>query len=204
MNNRTESDEWLMGQVRRGQRDALEKLVRRYASPLLTFLHRMCGDRHKGEELFQEAFLRVWTKRSQYKLDKPFRSWLFAIAANLCRADHRRPSLGAVSLDALPAGKMPAAPVSSGMSSGAADDGPENGQGGSPVMAAIAVETAQIVEDALGLLPPQQRMAVVMRVWNGMKYGEIAEIAGTEESTVRSNMLRGLETLRRHLTPRLQ
>lgn len=193
MNTRTESDEWLMGQVRRGERDALEKLVRRYASPLLTFLHRMSGDRHRGEELFQEAFLRVWTKREQYKLQKPFRSWLFAIAANLCRAEGRRSAHPAVSLDG------------HGIEA-TARDGPSTSlsAGGSPVQTAIAVETARIVEDAVGLLPPQQRMVVVMRMWNGMKYGEIAEIAGTAEATVRSNMLRGLETLRSHLTPRLE
>lgn len=188
MNIRTESDEWLMGQVRRGQREPLEKLVRRYASPLLTFLHRMSGDRHKSEELFQEAFLRVWTKRKQYKLEKPFRSWLFAIAANLCRADYRRPSLDPVSLDASP-----------GMSGPRASDA-----GSSPVQTAIAVETAKLVEQALTRLPAQQRLVVVMRVWNGMKYGEIAEISGAPEATVRSHMLRGLETLRQFLTPRLQ
>lgn len=192
MNTRTESDEWLMGQVRRGERDALEKLVRRYASPLLTFLHRMSGNRHRGEELFQEAFLRVWTKRDQYNLQKPFRSWLFAIAANLCRADGRRATLPAVSMD----GHALDAP---------ARDGPSSSHGGgAPVQTAIAVETAQIVENAVGLLPPQQRMVVVMRIWNGLKYGEIAEIAGTAEATVRSNMLRGLETLRSYLTPRLR
>lgn len=189
MNIRTESDEWLMGQVRRGHRDALEKLVRRYASPLLTFLHRMSGDRHRSEELFQEAFLCVWSKRKQYKLDKPFRAWLFAIAANLCRADYRRPALDSVSLHAT--------------GNGGARDPESRDDGGSPVQTAIAVETAKIVEQAVGQLPPQQRMAVVMRVWNGMKYGEIAEIAGTAEATVRSNMLRGLESLRNYLAPRL-
>lgn len=191
MNTRTESDEWLMGQVRRGERDALEKLVRRYASPLLTFLHRMSGNRHRGEELFQEAFLRVWTKRDQYNLQKPFRSWLFAIAANLCRADGRRAALPSVSMDG------------HGIEATARDGPASHASGGAPVQTAIAVETARIVENAVGLLPPQQRMVVVMRIWNGMKYGEIAEIAGTAEATVRSNMLRGLETLRSYLTPRL-
>ncbi|MGH7129556.1 MAG: sigma factor, partial [Planctomycetaceae bacterium] len=63
-----ESDEWLMGQVQRGHCACLEKLVRRYASPLLTFIVRMIGDRHRSEELFQEVFLRIWQKRGQYKL----------------------------------------------------------------------------------------------------------------------------------------
>lgn len=192
MNSRTESDEWLMGQVCRGHRDALEKLVRRYASPLLTFLHRMSGDSHHSEELFQEAFLRVWSKRKQYRLDKPFRSWLFAIAANLCKADYRRPALDTVSLDAIPT------------RSASAEQALARGDGGSPVQTAIAVETSRIVETAVGRLPPQQRMVIVLRVWNGLNYGEIADVAGIAESTARSNMLRGLASLRDYLTPRLQ
>ena len=183
MTTRTESDEWLMGQVRRGRRDALEKLVRRYANPLLTFIERMVGNRHRSEELFQDVFLRIWTKRKQYTLERPFRSWLFAIAANACRADFRRhtPVL-------FESGRLDATPSAAS----------------TPAQAAIAGETAALVEAAVAQLPPLQRMVVVLRVWNGLKYGEIAEISGIPENTVRSHMHRGLAAMREYLQPRLQ
>src|SRR5262245_46192928 len=38
-----QADEWLMAQVARGRRDLLEPLLRRYATPLLTFIRRMAG-----------------------------------------------------------------------------------------------------------------------------------------------------------------
>ena len=44
-----EPDEWLMAQVSRGERECLNVLVRRYASPLLTFIRRMVSDRHRSE-----------------------------------------------------------------------------------------------------------------------------------------------------------
>lgn len=183
MNPRSESDEWLMGQVRRGSRDALEKLVRRHASPLLTYVQRMCGDRHRGEELFQEVFLAVWTKRTQYKLDRSFRAWLYAIAANRCRDAYRaRPS------------EVPLA----------GDEGPVAARETGPTQTAIAAETATLVAAAVGQLPPQQRSVVVLRVWNGLSYGEIAELVGTTEATVRSHMHRGLAALRERLEPRLR
>jgi RNA polymerase sigma-70 factor (ECF subfamily) len=69
-------DEWLMGQVARGRRDSLDVLVRRYASPLLTFIMRMTGDRHVSEELFQEVFLTVWIKRRQFDQFRRFKPWL--------------------------------------------------------------------------------------------------------------------------------
>lgn len=183
MNQPQQSDEWLMGQVQRGRREELEKLVRRYASGLLTFIQRSIHDRHRAEELFQETFLRVWTKRRTYDLDRPFRSWLFAIAANLCRTElrkRRRTSQHAEQLAAAGRDEMD-----------------------SPTDAAMAVETAAIVLDGISRLPPQQRMIVVLRVWNGMKFAEIAETFNLAESTIRSNMHRGLASLKTILEPRL-
>ena len=89
MMGRDDRDEWLMAQVAHGQRDCLETLVRRHATRLLTFIERMAGDRHRAEELFQEVFLAVWVKRRQYQFPRPFKPWLYTIAANRCHAAAR-------------------------------------------------------------------------------------------------------------------
>jgi RNA polymerase sigma-70 factor (ECF subfamily) len=177
-------DESLMREVARGQRDALEPLLRRHATPLLTFIRRMVGDLHRSEELFQEVFLAVWTKRRQYEYPRPFRAWLYAIALNKCRAAFRHPSPPAASLEN-GAVQVPAAPD------------------GSPAETAIATETAALVAGAVTLLPPQQRAVVVLRVWEQLSYAEIAEAVGCSEATVRSHMHHGLCALRKYLEPRL-
>jgi RNA polymerase sigma-70 factor (ECF subfamily) len=184
MNKNAESDEWLMGQVALGKRECLAPLVRRYASPLLTFMVRMIGDHHRGEDLFQEVFLTVWTKRRQYQFPRSFRSWLFAIAANRCRADYRQARPGSVAFDEH-AELTPTA------------------LGPGPAEAAIATETSTHVAQAVALLPPQQRSVVVLRVWNGMSYPEIAEVAGCAEATVRSHMHHALAALRKRLEMKL-
>jgi RNA polymerase sigma-70 factor (ECF subfamily) len=93
--NSLERDEWLMGQVAAGRADRMEPLVRRYGTPLLTFIRRMVGgDVHRSEELFQEAFLAVWAKRAQYRFPMPFKPWLYRIAVNKCRAAFRVKGLG--------------------------------------------------------------------------------------------------------------
>jgi RNA polymerase sigma-70 factor (ECF subfamily) len=176
-----QSDEWLMGQVARGKRDCLEVLVRRHATPLLTYLARMCGDKHRAEELVQESFLAVWNKRKTYRLDKPLKAWLYAIATNRCRSAFRSASARPIaSLD-----------CDNGLS-------PRAG-GASPVEAAVRVERAALVPAAVAELPPQQRMVVALRVWGGLSYAEIAESAGGNEATIRSHMHRALEALRRSL-----
>src|ERR1700676_2405194 len=82
-------DEALMAQVVQGQTPALEQLLRRHADALLTFIRRMVLDHHRSEELFQDVFLTVWTKRKLYESPRPFKPWLYAIALNKCREHFR-------------------------------------------------------------------------------------------------------------------
>jgi len=182
MNPRDERDEWLMAQVALGQREALEPLVRRYAGPLVGFIRRLVRDGHRSEELFQETFLAVWTKRRQYQFPRPFKPWLFAIALNKCRVDFRRPARSMLELDV----DSPAAPAA---------------QDASPSEVAIGAETAERIARAVEALPPQQRLVVAMRVWEGLSYAEIAQITGRTEATVRSNMHHGLAALRQVIAP---
>lgn len=185
MKRSQERDEWLMAQVAQGERDCLEVLVRRYAAPLLTFITRMVGDRHRGEELFQDVFLAVWVKRHLYQFPRPFKPWLYTIAANKCHAAARGRRAVVHALD---------------------DEGPQapSAAGPAPEDSLVATETAALVAEAVTRLPPQQRAVVVLRIWDGLSYAEIAETVGRTEATVRSHMHHGLATLRRTLEPRLR
>ena len=177
-------DEDLMLRVAGGNREAMGPLLRRYASPLLTFIRRMTGDWHRAEELFQEAFLAVWQNRGRYEYPRPFRPWLFGIAANKCRAEFRKaPGVPEPLSDWLdpPAAREP-----------------------SPVEAAISSETATLVAQAVATLPPKQRAVLVLRVWNGMEYAEIAQALDRTEATIRSQMFHALAGMRRYLEPRMR
>lgn len=185
MNQADVSSEDLMARVAQGSDAALSTLLRRHASPLLTFLQRMLGDRQRAEDSFQEVFLAVWTHRHQYRYPGRFQSWLFGIALNQCRAEFRRGRLPTVTLDDQPALDP-------------ADDDP------TPAQAAVAGETAALVAQAVADLPAQQRAVVVLRIWNGLPYGEIADILGLQTATARSHMLHALATMRRCLQPKLE
>jgi RNA polymerase sigma-70 factor (ECF subfamily) len=178
-------DEWLMAEVRLGKRQSLEALLRRYATPLLTFFQRMVGDGHKSEDLLQEVFLALWTKRRQYEFPRPFKPWLYGIALNKCRATFRKPALPTVTL--AQCAEATAAQASNS----------------SPQETAIATETAALVTAAVLRLPPYQRLVMVLRVWNGLSYAQIADLVGRTEATVRSHMHHGLAALRKDLAPHL-
>jgi RNA polymerase sigma-70 factor (ECF subfamily) len=182
MKDAQDRDEYLMAQLADGRPELLERLIRRHASPLLTFLRRMVGDAHRSEELFQEVFLAVWTHRRSYQYPRPFKPWLYAIALNKCRSWFRGPPAPGrlVEAEELPASAEP-----------------------NPESAAVAQETAEMVERAVTRLPPQQRAVVVLRVWEGLPYARIAEVLGRNEATVRSHMHHALSALRQSLGPRL-
>ena len=170
-------DEDLMAQVVEGRNDLLDRLIRRHANPLLTFIIRMVGDRHRAEELFQEVFLTVWLKRHQYQYPRPFRPWLYTIALNRCRAQFRLRTPRPDQLNEEPADLH------------------------SPADHAIADETAHLVSHAVTCLPQQQRAVVVLRIWQGLPYHRIAEMVGCDVSTARSHMHHGLTALRKALRP---
>jgi RNA polymerase sigma-70 factor (ECF subfamily) len=178
MRTEDERDEDVMARVAVGEARALERLVRRHATPLLTFIVRLVGDRHRGEELFQDVFLSVWARRRTYEHPRPFRPWLYTIALNRCRAEMRRHSL-------------PSGPLLTEPAAGATVDPVEAG------------ETADLVTAAVLRLPPRQREVVTLRVWEGLPYGRIAEVVGCAEVTVRSHMHQALIALRRDLGSRL-
>lgn len=180
MDDRSERDEWLMAQVTLGKREHVAPLVRRYAGPLLSFIRHLVRDPHRSEELFQEVFLTVWLKRAQYEIGRPFRPWLYAIALNRCRAEFRGRGEECVSLN----GDGVAPP---------ADASP------SPEESAVATERAALVVTAVERLPVQQRTVVMLRVWQGMSYAEIASVMEVTEGTVRSHMHHALAALRQSL-----
>lgn len=179
------SDEELMAKVASGNRDAMTPLLRRYASPLLTFIQRMVGNRHRAEEVFQDVFLAVWKNRRQYEHPRPFKSWLFGIAANKCRSDFRNAGAPMTLLTYDP-------------------QTADSDQSNSPIETAIATETATLVAQGVATLPPQQRTVLILRLWNGQEYSEIAAILGRAESTIRSDMFHAVAAMRRYLEPRLR
>lgn len=180
-----ETDERLMQQTALGKRDALSRLMRRHANAVLTYLRRMTGDESLSEELFQDVFLAVWTHRRRYRYPRKFRAWLFGIVVNKCRGEVRKRKQPALSLDA------PRAPTLVSAHREPADN-------------AIATETATLVEKAVMQLPANQRSVVVLRMWNDLRYSEIARILDRTEVTVRSHMFHGLAALRKVLEPHLR
>lgn len=179
------SDEQLVARTRDGDLSAFNEIVGRWETPLYRFVYRYLGDPEEARDICQEAFVRAYTNLDGFRGRAKFSSWLYQIALNLCRSEFRRrgsrPQVSLEENDTQSYLRL----VSDG--------------GTSPDESAIQGQRTRQLREALAGLPERQRTVVILKEYHGLKFREIAEILGTPESTVKSRLYHGLESLARSL-----
>jgi RNA polymerase sigma-70 factor, ECF subfamily len=167
------------------------RLVKRWEEPIRRLCTRMTGDPHRGEDLRQETFLRLFERRKDYQVTGRFSTYLWRIALNLCYDELRRQERRSEFVrDPEPGDEASEAPD-------CAADGP------GPDARAAQHEEGELVRQALGRLPEIYRTVLVLRHYEDMKLAKIAEILEIPEGTVNSRMAEALTRLSRILEPKL-
>jgi RNA polymerase sigma-70 factor (ECF subfamily) len=168
-------DATLVEVARRGDRDALEELLRRHHDRIAALCRRMCGNDADAADATQEALIAIVRGLDRFDHRSAFGTWAYRVATNACldelRRRSRRPVVG---LDRVPE------PVS--------HNDP-----------AAAVAASIDVDAALATLPAEFRAAVVLRDLCALDYREIAEVLRVPVGTVRSRIARGRAAVAAHL-----
>ncbi|HCJ10476.1 MAG TPA: RNA polymerase subunit sigma-24 [Clostridiales bacterium] len=175
-----------------GDGDAFAELVEPYESRVYNLAVRMCGDRETAFDLAQEVFLKAYRFLPRFKGEASFSTWLYRVASNTCldQLRRRRRSPETLSLDdAVETG-------SGSLRRTVADSSLE------PERLVLREEVRAEIRDAVTGLPLEQRLAVLLRDFEGLTYGEIAEALGCSLGTVKSRINRGRAALRERLTAR--
>ena len=184
------SDEELMGRIARSDEHAFEILVQRHQRRILNLIYRSIGDRIQAEDVAQEVFLRVWRAAEDYERKSKFTTWVYRIAVNLC-------------LDALKAThrKQPLVHLYGGAENPDENDGVLNGYDSAPSPEELLIDAEESgrIFAALQGLPANQRLAVVLKKFDGLSYDEISRILGCSKSAVESLLVRAKKTLREKL-----
>lgn len=169
-------DRDLILQSRKGKVEAYNLLVSRWEKRIYNYLLRLVRNREDALDLTQDVFLKAYQNLT--KLDDPgrFSPWLFRIAHNEAYSLLRKNRLDDQEL--------------------AVD--PSTGDAASQL---YPIEMTLAVEAALGRLSPDQREAVVLKVLQGFKFEEMAEILETPVSTVKSRLYTALDLLKEVLAP---
>jgi RNA polymerase sigma-70 factor (ECF subfamily) len=188
------SDVQLMLDVKAGDEQSFELLLRKYRIPLVNFLYRMVHDTTVAEDLAQEVFLRVYRARKQYAPSAKFTTWMFRIATNLALnslRDNRNRQME-ISMDqAVDVGDDERPPME------VPDLAPTVEQ------YLVARSRSEMILQAIHALPEKQRAAVLLHKYQELDYDEIASILECSESALKSLLFRAYETLRTALLPLL-
>lgn len=172
-------DEALVRRARAGDRVAFGELVRRYQRPVYGFVYQMTGSAEAAEDVTQEVFLRAWRYLDRFDARRPFRPWLFRIAANRAASGYRHEKLR----ETAPLEEVTHEPVA-----------PDNVS-----LANEQRELGEAVRTALQDLSPQQRQAVLLVELQGLTAPEAAQAMGCSAVTVRQHVFRAKKRLRQLL-----
>ncbi len=171
----------LMRDIAAGREPALARLIALYGRGLTLYASRFLSSPSEGDEVVQEAFLKVWQTAARYDPDRAAVStWLYRITANLCIDRQRRGRFWRFFARhdiADLADEMP-------------DDAPD-----APTTVAARQRLAQI-RRAIAALPGRQRQAILLTAVAGMDSREIAAIMDTNQGAVEQLLVRARRSLR--------
>ena len=184
----TWTDEDLVARSRGGDVDSFNQLILRWERPIYALAYRVIGREEDARDVCQETFLRAFRALPGFKGQAKFSSWLYRIALNLCRDWIRRRRRAPIV--EVPEGVDPLDLVAEREPTESIEE------------LVSRRELSAAVEEAMALLPEEQRTAIILKEYHGMTFQEIAELQGCPLSTVKTRLYQGLTVLRRHLERR--
>jgi len=172
-------DRDLIEQALRDHVEAYNLLVSRWEKRIYNYLLRLVKNREDALDLSQDAFLKAY--QNLRKLDDPgrFAPWLYRIAHNEAYSYLRKNR---------PETELDEAQFAPWMEPG-------------PSRRMLPIETSLAVERAMKVLSDDQREAVVLKIYQGFKFEEMAEILGCPVSTAKSRLYTALDLLKDALAP---
>ena len=182
------TDQATVARARTGDPEAFRVLVDRHSRSLFGLAYRMTGNESDAEDVVQESFLRAYRQLRQFDGRASFGSWLYRIAANcaldLVRARRRRAEMAspAEAEDGDVLASLPSAEPA-------------------PDRLALNGEMSRKIEAAMRRLSDAERVAFVLRHFEGMPVEEIGRVLGCRPSAAKHSVFRAVQKLRRELEP---
>ena len=187
------TDQELIRLAAQGDSDAFDVIYLRYKPKLAKFIRGFVQDDSTADDLLQETFLRVYSHTEQYRPTSSFSSWIYRIATNICLNElRRRRTHPMISLNK----EVQVAFTDSESETIELHELIPDTSFIGPGEAVESSETMQEIDSALGSLSSAHREVVTLRLYNELKYEQIAEILQCSVGTVKSRTFYGLRALR--------
>ena len=160
-------------------RALLESLYREHRQGLFTLAMSIARNQQMAEDAVHEAFVKLYGRTAPPAGDPA--AYVFAAVRNAAIDQLRRraPCVGSATAESMFEGRRSSQP--------------------SPDGAAMDEERDRIVQEAIEQLPDAQREAVVLRLYGGLTFEQMAQAVGEPLSTVSTRYSKALEQLRKAL-----
>jgi len=176
--------------VRSGNRDAFRPLVERYSHMIFSLAYRMTSSESDAEEIVQETFLRAYRALNTFEERANFATWLYRIATNCA-------------LDLLSRRKNQPQAASETMTT-EEEDSPETllpSSAPDPERQMYSAELQERIAAAMNLLTPVERLAFVLRHYEGRSVEEVAASLKVKTGAAKQSIFRAVQKMRTALEP---
>jgi RNA polymerase sigma-70 factor, ECF subfamily len=161
---------------------AFTRLYLRHYDAIFRYCAHRLFERTTAEDITSEVFLKMMENFQTFDgNEKQFRNWLYRIATNAVNEHIRKTARRSAILTWVWRGSS-------------------SEDAGEAVAADESQDNQAVIKKALLMLKPDEQAIVTMRFFENLKHEEIAEVVGTSTSTVRSQLSRAMEKLRKHIS----
>jgi RNA polymerase sigma-70 factor, ECF subfamily len=179
-----------------GDERAFAQLVKQYESTVYSFAYKVCHDKEKAEEAWQDTFVNVFRKLKQFDGKSKFSTWLYSIVVNNCMMKHRH-------------SKMEHATISIDAPEGFHEDPIKDAEGhvvqtiaswkDTPIDSLMNNELRSLLDGAIKKLPVDYRVVFVLRDIEGESAEEVSKVLKLSVPAVKSRLRRARIFLREQL-----
>lgn len=174
------NDIQLMLKFKEGDTSAFGEIFNKYKKEVINTVYRLIGNNDDAEDLSQEIFLRIYNAGKRYKPTANFRTYLHKIIMNVCFSYLRRKKISQfINLEFL--------------------KDKEESDVFNPEKLYEQKELKSFIGKAILQLPANQRMAIVLKIYNSLSYDEIAATLNLTTQAVKSLLFRARENLKKML-----
>lgn len=168
-----EEDASLIDKYLAGDEDAIEELVMRYQRQIYSFVYRMINDMEEAKDLTQKTFIKAIKGIRSFRRRSSFKTWLYRIATNTSLNHIKQKREEETELDESLASNQ----------AGALSD-------------ILEKEKEISIKRGLKELPERQRLAIILRAYDGLSCSETAMVMKCSEGAVKAHYHQGVKKLK--------
>ncbi len=185
------SDIELINRAKSGNDSAFEELIYRYDKTVLGIALRYTGNRDEAKDLYQEVFIRIYRGLKKFEMKSEFSTWLYRITTNVCLSHKSRSKRQfevslSEQIDSYENSTVIPELIDEEMD---------------PAEYSFNRELGKYINNAVESLSSKQRLAFLLKHYEGYKIREIAEMMNCKEGTIKKYLFEAVRNLRKKLEP---